>query len=455
MIIIMQKFSKKIKKILFLIDIKNRDLPSSALIAYHLIKMKHKVFFQSITNPINNFGYPEIKFDAVIFPKFNNVSDSFKYSYLISKKKNYLTFCIENEGNQNYKNYKKFLYHPDVYFFWGAQQKKKYSYKNNVKKVLGSPRLDFFHPKFEKLADVNKIRKRLGLNKDTKIITVTTRTQEAHKIDKQINKIFQRRKLMYVEPKELFFNYYQGSKKILKTNINLIKKISKYYKNYKIVIKPHPNENLLFWEKYFYKNKNIIIAKNLFTHELLRISSFNISNNLCNTTLESQILNLPCLELQDNFSKKYSIKDHYNLPYLTAENSETAFKMIQKEINNKSRFFLNKLNNKKVKNYIKKYFFKFDGLRCKDYAKQINASLLKKVINKEITDKEKFLLKKLEEKLKKFDIKSKSLLYRVRNFFKKSVYNNYDNRGRYDHRYNLGDERIWYKKFEKINYEKR
>lgn len=447
----MQKFSKKIKKILFLIDIKNRDLPSSALIAYHLIKMKHKVFFQSITNTINNFGYPEIKFDAVIFPKFNNVSDSFKYSYLISKKKNYLTFCIESEGNQNYKNNKKIVYHPDVYFFWGEKQKKKYLNKKTIKKVLGSPRLDFFHPKFKKLVDFNKIRERLGLSKDTKIITFTTRTQEAHKTNKHINKIFQRRKKMYVEPKELFFNFYKSSKKILKINIDLIKKISKYYKNYRIIIKPHPNENLLFWEKYFYKNKNIIIAKDLFTHELLRISNFNISNNLCNTTLESQILNLACLELQDNFSKKHSTKDHYNLPYLIAKNSDTAFKMIQNEINNKSKFSSSALNKKKVKNYIKKYFYKFDGLRCKDYANQINAILLKKIINKNnITDKEQFLLNKLEENIKKFDIKSKSLFYRVKNFLKKNAY---DNRGRYNHTYNLGDEKIWYKKFEKINYE--
>lgn len=155
---------KKNKKILFLIDIKRRDLPSSALIAYFLIKMKYEVYFQSISSPQKNFGYSKKRFEAIIFPKFNLHSDIFHYSFLQAKKNNSLIICIESEGNQNYTNIKKYKFHPDIYFFWGKNQKKKYYFKRNIKKVLGSPRMDFFHKKFEKLSSKKNIKKQLGIN---------------------------------------------------------------------------------------------------------------------------------------------------------------------------------------------------------------------------------------------------------------------------------------------------
>ncbi len=207
---------KKNKKILFLIDIKNRDLPSSALIAYHLMKMKYKVYFQSVLNPQNNFGFHKKTFDAVIFPKFNNSGDRFIYSYLQAKKNNKLIICIENEGNQNYLNKKKFLFHPDVYFFWGNQQKKKYNFKKNIRKVLGSPKMDFFHKKFRKITSTKAIKNKLGIKNKTKIITFMTRTQEAHREINQIKAISKRRKKMYLEPPHLFLDFYKATRKILK-----------------------------------------------------------------------------------------------------------------------------------------------------------------------------------------------------------------------------------------------
>ena len=54
-------------KILISIDLKHRDLPSSALIGFHLKKLGHQVKFCSVWN--EDLIMKDFKADAIILPK--------------------------------------------------------------------------------------------------------------------------------------------------------------------------------------------------------------------------------------------------------------------------------------------------------------------------------------------------------------------------------------------------
>ena len=66
------------------------------------------------------------------------------------------------------------------------------------------------------------------------------------------------------------------------------------------VIKPHPNESVIYWNKLIEKNnlKNcyLMVGKNI--NELLAISDFHISHNICTTTAEAMMCNLATLEIK-------------------------------------------------------------------------------------------------------------------------------------------------------------
>ena len=138
------------KTILFIVDIKSRDLPSISLIGYFL-KKKYKVIYGR-ANELEK--YVNKNFDCVVLPKINRFDESFKYFVYETLRKNKFLICIENEGNINVKIKKKFLVIPHLFIFWGKEQFKKYKkffLKDNNYKILGNPRLDFFHKKMNNL----------------------------------------------------------------------------------------------------------------------------------------------------------------------------------------------------------------------------------------------------------------------------------------------------------------
>ena len=202
------------KTILFIVDVKLRDLPSIALISYYL-KKKYKIIYGRV-NELEN--YIDKKFDCVILPKMNKFDDTSKYFVFETIRKKRIIICIENEGNINVKIKKNFLFIPHLFFFWGKNQLKNYKntfYKKKNIKIMGNPRLDFFHEKFNSLLIDKKSYLKKNNLKNNFCLTFTTRTQEAHKPSSVISNIAKRRSLMYVEPKKYFKDYANSAKKCL------------------------------------------------------------------------------------------------------------------------------------------------------------------------------------------------------------------------------------------------
>ena len=86
-------------------------------------------------------------------------------------------------------------------------------------------------------------------------------------------------------------------KDVRKTNIFYIEHLARKFKNYNIVLKPHPNENVKFWKDFIknYPNIKLLLGKNI--SDLLCISDIHIGMTICLTIIEAKLLNIPTIEL--------------------------------------------------------------------------------------------------------------------------------------------------------------
>jgi len=414
------------KKILFYVDHKFRDLPSLARIGYILKNKGYKVYFAPLW-----LWEVSIDKDIIVLNK-----PLFKNEYKKYNWNNKKIIIIESEGcNQDFPIFKRrVLMNVDLYFFWSEFEKKKYEKINHIKKkiVAGCPRMDFVNDKiYPKKNSFKLIKKKIKiLNSNTKIITIATSTQEAHLGSKKIKTILQRRNSQFVQSMD-YLMHVKNTKKNLNFTKEILKKIKKIIKNnYLILIKPHPNEDYLFWEKLVQNlGSNFFLLKDILINDLINISNYHIAHNGCTTIFEAKLKKIPCGEIYGPLTKKLIHKDHLNL----SDDKINSINDIKKIINN---IQTNKIKSKKIDhNYIKKYFFKIDNKRCDHYAKEID--LFIKTIKIEKKNKINFFYFKC-----KFIGIMKEIFFYLKSFIKVA-----DQRNRYDSRIKLNDYKIWYQKF--------
>lgn len=414
-------------KILFLVDHKHRDLPGLALIGYFLKEIGYKIFYRRVWDTKYLYFDPSI----IIIPKANNGSIEFINKCNKWRKLGIRLIVIETEGNEQWLIGKKIMNTvPDLFFFWNSIEKQKHESflnKNNVQsKVVGSPRLDFFHPSlFKILNNKKKIINEIGINDSLKTITVATNNSYEGLSDDNIE--LKRKRYSEVYQNCDFDKYLDFMKDVRKTNILYIEHLAEKFKNYNIVLKPHPNENIEYWESFIkkYPNIKLMIGKNI--NDLLSISDLHIGMSICLTIIEAKLLNIPTIELMPLNVKVDEIfhKNHIGIGDYCVD-SEKKF----------DESIFNGLNAPKKKSnineYISKYYFKFDGKRCEDYAKSIDNYFKDNGLGS-------FSRSQL---IKSFDY----FLYNLKKG--KNFINDrgakIDKRGRFDNRIKQGDEIKWY-----------
>ena len=138
---------------------------------------------------------------------------------------------------------------------------------------------------------------------------------------------------------------------------------AKKYKKLNFIIKPHPNDDHLIWEKFEKKYKNIHVIYGLDISEFLKISNLHITVEGCNTTFEALYNNISvgeiCLE------KTFAKKEMNNITLNLCENKIHTFKNFDNLIYD---IFFNKknfINKGKLKTYIKFHFHRVDDKRYK------------------------------------------------------------------------------------------
>jgi len=178
--------------------------------------------------------------------------------------------------------------------------------------------------------------------------------------------------------------------KIEKKLLSFFNYFPKKYPNIKIIVKPHPTENINYWVRLLKKinSKNLVLADNKFTtNSYILASEFNIGSN-CHTSLESYLSNKPTINLRPSKKDGYIVSD-----LIRAVSGKEVLKPIELEkiivdwfIKNKK--FKNKLKKKElkilnfnIKNINKEFYFYFHN-RIKnikllnDYSKDKYSNLL-------------------------------------------------------------------------------
>ena len=83
-------------------------------------------------------------------------------------------------------------------------------------------------------------------------------------------------------------------KKLLEHFIQLIKSLSETFPNLKFIVRPHPSENVQFWQNET-KNYNNVHVNNSGNVNTWIMAATALISNGCTTSLEASILNKPCL----------------------------------------------------------------------------------------------------------------------------------------------------------------
>jgi len=418
-------------KIIFYVDHKYRDLPSLSKIGFFLRKKNFKVYY----SPLWNWEHSLDK-DIIVLPK-----PIFMDAYLKYQWNNKIIIIIETEGcNQDIKFKRHILMPVDLYTFWSHHEKKKYSNNINIhqSKVCGFHRSDFLKTdNYLKKNSIEKILKELKINNlgKKKIVTIATSTHDAHLTWTKIKKIHKRRKKTFAYTLD-YLLHVKNIKENLKKTVYYLKKINQVnLDNLIFVLKAHPNENIIFWEKFFKKlNINFYFVKDCLINDLLNISDLHISHGGCTTTIEAKLKGISAAEMQTKLSKKLIHKDFLDLPDYKIKNFKNLEKILL-TLNNK-----NKLKKKGVnQSFIKKYFYKIDSHRCENYAKTIN----------EFVNKNKIKIKIKYSTLSL--VKSKIIIFlKFFYFLYKSKLSTLDGRGRYNNRIGYFDHLRWYKIFKKL-----
>lgn len=296
------------KTVVILVDNKKRDLPSSALIAYHLEK---SFGINCELQPLEAWRacLASLKPDYILF---NHLTASHLARF--SKRLHEMGIgvgVLPNEGilyNKEVSNYNAGKYHRDVhidnFFCWNEAHRN--AILNNVGgmgenvHVVGVPRFDYyFHPWkriFEEKDGSASGRRRPRILVCTNFVFAKMEEWPRWKVDKifapwceRISTYKNYREMIKVNAKsrERFFDF-----------LNILVRKTKYY----IDLKPHPSEDIVIYKRWHDRltpeeKERVMVRTEEMIFELINTCDLEISCETCTTALEAWIAGKPTIEL--------------------------------------------------------------------------------------------------------------------------------------------------------------
>ncbi len=447
----------KSNSILFIVDHKHRDLPSLSLIGFYLQKKGFEVSFCGTSMESEVFEKADPEF--IIIPKLTYSTNSQLHWKIDGRK----IIIVETEGNNQDKEIKyRTTVYPDLYFFWNNSVKNIYSddlQGHDTKIIVGGYyRSDFFFAPLNKIFNPDEIKRSIGIDNQFPTITIATSTQDSHFSSERIkNKKKKRKRSFDITPDyELIVKNMRTLRTI--TENFLISADNEINKKVNFVIKPHPNESIIYWHELIEKNnlKNCYLMVGTNINHLLSISDFHISHNVCTTTAEAIMSDIPTAEIQTELSDELYADEHLNLPDYKLKNKRDLIEVINNYFTKTS-----KKKNTKIDKYIKSFFTMNDGKRCKFYANEIEKFVNEDNKNK-LSMKSKikysFLISLIALRNKVMFIrtaKNKKIIEEVYQLKKESSVkisgiNVHKEYGLFDNKIQTDDYKVWYKKFEEL-----
>lgn len=199
--------------------------------------------------------------------------------------------------------------------------KKKVPSKNF--KIIGNPRYDIFDKKFRPIFsdDIRKIKKKYG-----RFILITSR----------FGNVNLNRSSMGFVSKLLDKKYQTQSIYLSKRFEEMILYLAKNIKDYKIILRPHPSENLKFWENKLskYKNCEVIYEKNVAPWIL---ASESMIQNRCTTGVEAFLLGKKTISFDPLFNLDPHKKLFQELTFM-AKDKYSVLKYLEKNYTKKKKY---------------------------------------------------------------------------------------------------------------------
>ena len=355
-------------KIIFLVDHKYRDLNVSSLISIFLENLGHSIKIYplheyDLTNKIYSF-MPEF----LIIPKPNwNFSEHYKY-----RLKGIKTIVVETEGNHQDR---EVTYNaplpPNLYLTWNDEITKKYQaiFRSKGEVITGGfHRGDFLHKNYLNFFEPKKQQlKKLNLQADKLTITIATSTHTSMLSEAEVAASFKRRNTKFKNITNIW-DIYNNQLQLRKITVQFIK--SQISKGRNIVLKPHPNERIVFWEdlqsSIGSKNFKIFHGNNI--NNLFAMSDLHVAHNVCTTIIEAEMQGIKTIEITADLSRKLYKTEHFGVATYEAKNIEEMNLCIEDFLLQRNSTFQN-IN---LIDYIESYFTSFDGQRCRKYSEIIN-----------------------------------------------------------------------------------
>jgi len=364
------------KKILLLVDHKHRDLPPLALIGFCLTQLGCQVKLRGLEDEDEIIK----EFDplVIVLPK-----PIYNFRKLVHWKiQGRRLVVIDTEGNSQFKSYKfNILIEPDIYFFWNSVMKDRYNdildNRKTIKKVLGFPRSDFLHSNYLDLFPSRAdLLNKYGLNHNNKTITIATSTQDCHFSKERIQKKSKRRSRALSESED-YREIVKNKFKLLSVTLDMLEQLSNKYPDINIAVKPHPHENVVFWQDFIDKlnNPNIKLVAGEPIYHLLLISDLHVSHNVCTTTIEAIMAGVKAVEIHTDKSRTLYDERHLYIADYIIRKADQMISISQKELFSAANDdeLEGIRNHCDIDSYISKYFYKFDGGRCQEYAEELNS----------------------------------------------------------------------------------
>jgi len=465
----MTEMHKNEARILFLVDHKHRDLPGLSLIGYFLKQMGHQVKYVALWQEgelIESFGP-----SYIVLPK-----PIYEYNRLIRfKLAGRKIVVINTEGNPQDKKFKMNIkVPPDLYFFWNKSQieldRSSLVDADTILNLEGCPRMDFYHKNMGNLFPTREVLlKRYGLSPDNKTITIATSTQDADFDDVALENMNANRNRILSETAD----YRDIVKNMRKSRLfltEMIQHIADAYSDVNIIVKPHPNENITYWRKLVdsLSGANIYLCLGEPINHLLKVSDLHIALNVCTTTFESLLAGIPVVEIHTDMSENLYNKEHLFLAPYTAKTIQDVDEAIQKELFGNESRLEDHAQKAKLYRYIEKYFYKFDGCRCYEHAKELDVFIKRTIDDSSVSmlkyfESHKnqlvpFITNEMRMALGKLKGAAKSIVRAVypagdNKAIAVQEDSKIDSRGRYDNRIKHGDEEYWFEKFEEAGFD--
>ena len=254
----------------------------------------------------------------------------------------------------------------DTYFCWGKFDFKylKKKFKKNLFYISGSPRVDLWKEKFDKLWKKKVIKKNYVL-----FVSNFSFTNNYY----PFKEILQRKKLenYYLRSPNLKkeeIEYFKYQVKSMKKFTNLILNFSKKFPNEDIILRPHPTEKIEYWQNKFKNYENIKIKPEGDLSTYIRNAKLVVQDG-CTSAMESYISNIPVINYIPVRSNKHSLGQFIKNMSLNIYSEEKFFKVFKSKkykllknkkdlVNHRMIYLDKKLSSQKITDIWEKLFKK-------------------------------------------------------------------------------------------------